>query len=471
MIDPAPAVSFPPPADRMSRMFSGSVLLFNLDPEEIHVIEDLLSQFEVEISSIAVTRMEEAEAILGRGDALLTLFRISTLPRPDQTIHRLKRFSGRPVPLLAILPQELAGKARGCLSAGADDYWVLPLDPASFAPRFHVMLQWGLSCRNAEPAHAAPAEESRPSGGDSPPRVGMWRNIRRALGFGRSGKTSMAVNESLIAGGWERIRRLGFGSFAEVWLVREFGKKSLAVAKIPHDKKSNMKFMREAAILKRLAGHPNATRLIGMAKEEGKAIIIQEYAEGVTLQETMDQGMDSALKETAFLELMDVVAHAHRHRIMHRDIKPENIIIDVSGHVKLLDFGTGKDLTRRSISSTIIGSRPFMAPEQIMGKSRLASDVWALGVILYALSTEYLPFYDENEKHLMDLILEINPERPRDLEPDLPEELEAIVLRCLEKDWTMRYRDAIELQKDLLTVFPEFGRGKVLGSGGAPRDP
>ena len=147
---------------------------------------------------------------------------------------------------------------------------------------------------------------------------------------------------------------------------------------------------------------------------------------------------------------------------MHRDIKPENIIITRQGVLKLLDFGTGKDLTRRSISNTIIGSRPFMAPEQIMGNSRLASDVWALGVILYALATGCLPFYDENEKTLMDIILESEPEKPRNLEPDLPEELEFVILKCLEKDWNRRYRNAVELKKDLLERFPHLGRGDVL---------
>jgi len=147
---------------------------------------------------------------------------------------------------------------------------------------------------------------------------------------------------------------------------------------------------------------------------------------------------------------------------MHRDIKPENIILTPSGRIKLLDFGTAKDLTRRSVSNTVIGSRPYMAPEQILGKSRLASDVWALGVILYALATECLPFFDENEKQLMDMILEVEPERPSQLEPDLPEDLERIILRCLEKDLAKRYPDAMALHEHLTGVLPGFGSGGVL---------
>ena len=101
-----------------------------------------------------------------------------------------------------------------------------------------------------------------------------------------------------------------------------------------------------------------------------------------------------------------------------------------------------------------------MAPEQIMGESQIGSDVWALGVIIYYLYTEWLPFFDDNERALMDLILTREPERPRDIEPDIPAELEEIILTCLQKDLSRRYPDAGALQKALLEAFPEFGKGK-----------
>jgi serine/threonine protein kinase len=103
-----------------------------------------------------------------------------------------------------------------------------------------------------------------------------------------------------------------------------------------------------------------------------------------------------------------------------------------------------------------------MAPEQILGKSRLGSDVWALGVILYAFATESLPFYDENEKQLMDMILETEPQPPRLLEPDLPQRLEEVIVTCLQKDPARRYQDAVELRRELLKAFPHFGNGEVL---------
>jgi DNA-binding response OmpR family regulator len=437
-----------------------SVLLYNLTSEESHTVQQLLSQFEVEIPSSIVSGIEEVESLLAEEGARLLIIRADeSMARPDQVIRRLKRAPAHKFPLLVLVPQDQTQKVRHYLHAGADDYWVLPLDDASFAPRLYVMLEWGQAVRRGD-GERARQRTSLTAGNGS-----LWslirRGIRKAFHSRHLGANPEVESSPSFGGKWERVRRLGFGSFGEVWLVRN-KEDELAVAKIPHSKKMNMKFMREAAILKRFADHPNAVQLKEIVKSDEKVILIQEYVEGATLQEFFDRGMDSALKERAFHELLDVVAHAHRHKIMHRDIKPENIIITPSGSVKLLDFGTGKDLTRRSISNTMIGSRPYMAPEQIMGKSRIAGDVWALGVILYALATECLPFYDDNEKQLMDIILEQNPEKPRNIAPQLPEKLEEIILKCLEKDWTKRYRDASELQVELLRTFPDFGEGEVL---------
>jgi serine/threonine protein kinase len=235
-----------------------------------------------------------------------------------------------------------------------------------------------------------------------------------------------------------------------------------AVAKIPHSKDMNRRFMHEAAILKRFKGHPHAVQMKEIVQEEGRAVLIQEYVEGKTLLEMLDESMESAEKEVTFLQLLDVTAYGHDLNIMHRDIKPENIIVQGSGSIKLLDFGTGKDLVKKHMSGTIIGTRPYMSPEQINGESCLASDVWALGVVLYALSTGYLPFFDQNEKQLMDQILECNPENPRSLEPRMCEALEHIILRCLEKKPENRYLNARQLLDDVRKTFPDFGNGGVI---------
>jgi len=284
--------------------------------------------------------------------------------------------------------------------------------------------------------------------------------VPRVLPFGGDFFSLMKMTE-LIAERYEKVERLGLGSFGEVWKVRDIEREGRApyyVAKIPTSKKLNNRFRKEAAICKQLEGHPNAIKIIDVVEERGRVVLIQEFVEGPSLRELLEGSLDEKKKEKILLQLMDIVAHAHKQRIVHRDVKPENVIVRRDGTVKLLDYGVAKELKDKDISSTMVGSRPFMAPEQIMGESQIASDVWALGVVMYAIYTNYLPFYHDNEKILMDLILTIEPKPPRKIEPEIPVELEEIILKCLKKDPKERFADASILKRVILETFPQFGR-------------
>lgn len=444
-------------------MTADTILLINLTPDQSQQLRQLIADMELEdlaeseLKTVELTSTADALPLLDDATTRLVVLALDEQrQRIDHDIRRFKKSFPELLPLLILVPPGQTRKVKDYLRAGADEFWVLPLDSAAFPPRLYVLLELGQSARGAAGSTSRSAFPS------------FWQRVihsfRRLINGRESSQTSLTseAGNQLIAGRWQRIRRLGFGSFGEVCLVQEHDKEALAVAKIPHDQKMNRKFLREAIILKTLADHPNAVHLKEVVKEDDKIVLIQEYVEGSTLHDLLSEGMDSAAKEKAFLELLEVVAYAHQHNIMHRDIKPENIIITPAGHLKLLDFGTSKDLSRGSVSSTVIGSRPYMAPEQIMGKSRIASDVWALGVVLYSLATEFLPFFDENEKQLMDFILETEPERPRELEPDLSEALEEVILRCLKKEWSERYPSAVDLRKDLLEKAPSFGSGDAL---------
>jgi PAS domain S-box-containing protein len=264
----------------------------------------------------------------------------------------------------------------------------------------------------------------------------------------------------LVAGRFQKVERLGIGSYGEIWKVRDLLQGEDApvhVAKIPKSKKLNHHIQREAAICERLKGHPNAVAMLALVEDRGRLVLVQECVEGPTLRELLERPLWEAERESIVIQVVDVVAHAHRHRIVHRDIKPENIIVRRDGTLKLLDYGVAKELKDRDVSSTIVGSRPFMAPEQIMGESQIASDVWALGVIMYAVYTEHLPFYHEHDKVLLDMILTLEPEPPRSLEPGMPVALEEIILRCLKKDPRDRYPNAGALKEALLERFPGYG--------------
>jgi CheY-like chemotaxis protein/predicted Ser/Thr protein kinase len=264
----------------------------------------------------------------------------------------------------------------------------------------------------------------------------------------------------LLGGRFEKIKKLGQGNFGEVWLVIDteaIGPERRFVGKIPFLKAANAKFRKEAAICQKLDPHPGVARLIDTLEDDGKLIIIQEYIEGQTLGDMLDQELPRPLVERIILQLIEVVAHAHKNRIMHRDIKPNNIIIQPNGNLKLLDFGAAKMLGEKEISATMVGSRPFMSPEQIMGQSERRSDIWAIGVLMYLLYTGELPFYSEIEKLLIDQILEEEPLPPREENPEIPPALETIILKCLQKKVEERYTSAAALRDDLLRQFPHYG--------------
>lgn len=299
----------------------------------------------------------------------------------------------------------------------------------------------------------------RPVGSPSPWRQAIQGLVAHLVPSARDYLALLKLTP-LLGGRYEKIEKLGQGSFGEVWLVLDteaLGAQQRYVAKIPFLKAANVKFRKEAAICTRLAPHPGVAKLVDLLEDDGKLVLIQEYVEGQTLGDMLGAELPRPLVERIILQLIDVVSHAHRHRVMHRDIKPNNIIIQPDGALKLLDFGAAKILGEKDISATMVGSRPFMAPEQIMGKSERRSDIWAIGVLMYLLYTGELPFYSEVEKLLIDLILEQEPEPPRELNPEIPAPLETIILKCLKKNVEERYPHARALKADLLRHFPHYG--------------
>jgi DNA-binding response OmpR family regulator len=299
----------------------------------------------------------------------------------------------------------------------------------------------------------------QPVGSTSPLKLALQGLVEHLLPSARD-YLSLLQMTPLLGGRYEKIKKLGQGTFGEVWLVVDteaMGGQRRYVAKIPFLKAANAKFRKEAAICQKLDPHPGVARLIDTLEDDGKLIIIQEYVEGLTLGDMLEQELPRPLVERIILQLIEVVAHAHKHRIMHRDIKPNNIIIQPNGNLKLLDFGAAKMLGEKEISATMVGSRPFMAPEQIMGRSERRSDIWAIGVIMYLLYTSELPFYSEVEKLLIDQILEQEPRPPREENPEIPPALEAIILKCLKKNLEERYSSALALRDDLLRRFPHYG--------------
>ncbi|SMD05217.1 Serine/threonine protein kinase [Desulfocicer vacuolatum DSM 3385] len=441
-------------------MASEIILLIDVKKEEAGLIKGLISSFEIKVRSLEWERILECGDIFRDKPVCLVILQVDhSHGRQFRKLRWIRRHLLKPVPVLVMLPGEASMHTASYVKAGADDYCLLPLHQGRFAVRFLVLLECGQAMVHA----AVPGHGDIDSG--PPGDAEVWHRVvgflREGLSFFTPGYQVSGKNTQPIFNRWERVENLGVGGDGVVWKVREIETGNVAVAKIPHNREMNISSLRAAAILKRLIHHPNVVHLIEVVKDEDRFVLIQEYVAGETLSHLLGAGVDALQKEDIFLQLLSVTAYAHHHSVMHRDIKPDNIIITPTGNLKLLDFGIAEDLVWQDGISTTEGTLDFMPPEQFAGKSSLATDVWALGIILYLLSVNRLPFCHDNRYFPMDISMEMNVTPPLDINPALSPDLNRIIMTCLEVSLEKRYASALALLEDLSRTFPRFGREGV----------
>ncbi|MFO0905045.1 MAG: serine/threonine-protein kinase [Pirellulales bacterium] len=244
------------------------------------------------------------------------------------------------------------------------------------------------------------------------------------------------------------------------------------------------RFTTEAAAAARL-DHPGIVPVYEAGEIGGLHFISMAFVEGPTLAARLAAGPLSFADAIAWLrQIAAAVAYAHAQGIVHRDLKPANILLNASPTAassdassqskfvdetteyvvpKVTDFGLAKQLDGQdSVTSTgqIVGTPAFMSPEQAAGKStevRESSDLYALGAILYAMLTGRAPFQADSPLDVILQVLEQDPTPPRELRRDVPRELQAICLKCLEKDPADRYSSVLELIEDLRRYEHEEG--------------
>ena len=213
------------------------------------------------------------------------------------------------------------------------------------------------------------------------------------------------------------------------------------------------RFQQEAKAAASLS-HPAIVNVYDEGEEDGLYFIIMEYVDGYTLKDIIVR--DGRLKPEEAVhvayQICDALVHAHRQNVIHRDIKPQNIMITQEGRVKVADFGIARAATDSTIThgKSLMGSVYYSSPEQARGSmADQKSDIYSLGVVMYEMLTGVLPFSGESPisialKHLQE---DLTP--PRQIEPEVPSELEMIILRTMRKDRSMRYQNAAELLDDL----------------------
>jgi eukaryotic-like serine/threonine-protein kinase len=261
----------------------------------------------------------------------------------------------------------------------------------------------------------------------------------------------------LLAGRYRLDALVGRGGFGRVyrgydtWLERVVAVKMPRVDRAVSDGEVD-ECRIEARKVARLR-HPNIVPVHDVGREGSSCFIVGEWVEGMNLAARLHAGpLDFRESAQIVAEIADALAHAHRAGFVHRDIKPANILIDSLGRAYLTDFGIAvieEDLHRSVVAA---GTLPYMAPEQldeVRGPVDHRTDIYAFGVLLYELLTNRRPFQAGSPIALREQILHADAPAPRSLDPNVPEPLERICLRCLAKKPDARYPDADAAVEDL----------------------
>ena len=257
---------------------------------------------------------------------------------------------------------------------------------------------------------------------------------------------------------FQLIRRLGEGGMGLVFVAqspRYPAPVALKVLKPDSTEQDLKRFQAEAKAMSRLE-HPNLVRIFEHNRSrEGHWYMAMELIEGGSLDKRLeDHGPLPPAEAIAMaVSMASALACAHAAGILHRDLKPHNVLIDGAGQAHLSDFGLAKVLDAEALTrpGEVIGTPVYMAPEQALAEGAVdaRTDVYGLGATLYHLVTGRRPFEAKGITQLLLKIVKEPPRAPREIRPEIPPGLEAVILRCMSKERAQRYADAGEVQRAL----------------------
>jgi tetratricopeptide (TPR) repeat protein/predicted Ser/Thr protein kinase len=266
---------------------------------------------------------------------------------------------------------------------------------------------------------------------------------------------------SLFAGRYQIIEELGHGGMGRVY--RALDKKlneevalKLVRPEIAVDRSTLERFHNELKLARKIS-HPHVGRMYELMEEKGTHFITMEYVPGQDLRGLIRQtGRLTVAKAIATAkEICEGLTEAHKQGIVHRDLKPSNIIIDRAGSARIMDFGIARSMAvkSRTGAGVMIGTPEYMSPEQVEGKDvDERSDIYSLGIILYEMLTGRVPFEGDTPFTVGVKQKSEPPKDPKLLNPNIPEDLSGVILKCLEKDKAKRYQSAGEARADLERV-------------------
>jgi serine/threonine-protein kinase len=270
-------------------------------------------------------------------------------------------------------------------------------------------------------------------------------------------------------GKYRIIEPLGSGGFGTVYLAEDTWIDKRVAIKVPHRQTLDFgELLREPRLLAAL-NHPNVVTVITAEKQDGVFFIVMEYVPGDTLETIIiERGpLDLSLALDYTCQIVNAVDHAHKQNVIHRDLRPANIFVTERGLLKVGDFGTSRFLELAAHGTTVIGSPPYMAPEQFDGRAVFGSDLYSIGVTMDQMLTGQLPYDMPTPSELDKLRTGELITSARLKNPAIPISIDNVILRALRADPDERYPRAEDILDDILAARRDLVR-KPAGKPSAP---
>lgn len=269
------------------------------------------------------------------------------------------------------------------------------------------------------------------------------------------------MNGSILGGRYELLEKIGEGGMAEVYKAKcnklnRFVAVKILKKQFADNEDIAQKFKREATAIANLSD-ANIVNVLDVGTQDDIDYIVMEYVSGKTLKDLINYSgklnYNTAIKIA--LQIAKALDCAHRNNIIHRDIKPQNILVTEAGEVKVTDFGIAKSTDSQTITNTtsIIGSAHYLSPEQAKGTYiDFRSDIYSFGIVLYEMLTGRLPFEGDSPVTVALKHLQEEPVSPKNINPAIPDSLNKLILKAIQKEPIKRYQNAKEIIQDLQKI-------------------
>lgn len=261
-----------------------------------------------------------------------------------------------------------------------------------------------------------------------------------------------------LDGRYEITELIGVGGMADVYKATDIVEDRVVAVKILKtefaDNEDFVRRFRNESKAIAVLSHPNIVKIYDVGFTDRIQFIVMEYIDGITLKEFIEQQGVLKWKDTVhfIVQILRALQHAHDRGIVHRDIKPQNIMLFPDGTIKVMDFGIARFAREegKTVSDKAIGSVHYISPEQARGDvTDEKSDIYSVGVMMYEMLTGVKPFDADNPVTVALMHMQTEPKPPREINDSIPEGLEEIVMRAMQKEASKRYQSASEMIKDI----------------------